>query len=91
MDSVGVSDSSSNGFLRPVLNHSVVFKFMPPNASAEKAHDLLEAMLEAEEVYPFHVDLIKHGRRTCLAQRPRCPQCPLRRRCPSASSFYPTP
>ena len=63
---------------------------VPPNATAEKAHDLLEAILEPEEVYPFHVDLIKHGRRTCLAQRPRRPQCPLRERCPSASSFYPS-
>ena len=62
---------------------------VPAGASAEKAHEILEAMLEPQEVYPFHVDLIKHGRRTCLAQRPRCPQCPLRHRCPSAASFYP--
>ncbi len=53
--------------------------------SAERAHDLLEAMLTPEHVYPFHIQLIKHGRRTCTAQRPKCPQCPLRKRCPSAS------
>jgi endonuclease-3 len=57
---------------------------VPPKTPAERAHDLLEAMLEPEEVYPFHINLIEHGRRTCLAQRPRCPQCVLRHRCPSA-------
>jgi endonuclease-3 len=35
-------------------------------------------------MYPFHIQLIKHGRRTCTAQRPDCPACPLRRVCPSA-------
>ena len=62
---------------------------VPPKASAEKAHELLEALLEPEEVYPFHIALIEHGRRTCLAQRPRCPSCVLRHGCPSAPLFYP--
>jgi endonuclease-3 len=62
---------------------------VPPKASAEKAHELLEARLEPEEVYRFHIALIEHGRRTCLAQRPRCPSCALRRGCPSAPLFYP--
>jgi endonuclease-3 len=62
---------------------------VPHKASAERAHELLEAMLEPEEVYPFHIGLINHGRRTCLAQRPRCPQCVLRHGCPSASLFIP--
>ena len=26
----------------------------------------------------FHVNLLRHGRRTCHAQRPRCPECALR-------------
>ena len=60
---------------------------VPPKASAEKAHELLEARLDPEEVYPFHIGLVKHGRRTCLAQRPRCPSCALRAGCPSASLF----
>jgi endonuclease-3 len=61
----------------------------PQKASAEQAHRLLEGMLEPEEIYPFHINLIKHGRRTCLAQRPRCPQCVLRHGCPSAVLFAP--
>jgi endonuclease-3 len=57
--------------------------------TAEKAHDLLEAMVPPEDFYAFHIGLIKHGRRTCLAQRPRCPDCVLRDLCPSAVKFHP--
>ena len=55
---------------------------IPRKASAEKAHDLLEAKLEPDEVYAFHIDLIQHGRRTCHARGPRCDECPLLERCP---------
>ncbi len=62
---------------------------VPEKTSAERAHELLEAMLHPEQVYPFHIQLIKHGRRTCTAQRPKCPQCPLRQGCPSAALLSP--
>jgi endonuclease-3 len=62
---------------------------VPDKASAERTHELLEVMLRPEQVYPFHIQLIKHGRRTCTAQRPKCPACPLRRGCPSATAFHP--
>jgi endonuclease-3 len=55
---------------------------VPAKASAEKAHDILEAMLAPEEVYPFHISLIKHGRLLCRAQRPLCGECPLLDGCP---------
>jgi endonuclease-3 len=55
---------------------------VPAKASAEKAHDILEAMLAPDEVYPFHISLIKHGRRLCRAQRPLCGECPLLDGCP---------
>ena len=55
---------------------------VPARASAERAHDLLEAMLEPGQVYAFHVDLIQHGRRVCHARAPACERCPLRPRCP---------
>jgi endonuclease-3 len=57
---------------------------------AAEAHDLLEAMLAPEEVYPFHVSLIKHGRRLCRAQRPLCAECPLNDRCPTAPLYLGT-
>lgn len=55
---------------------------VPAKASAESAHDILEAILTPEEVYPFHISLIKHGRRLCRAQRPLCDECPLLEGCP---------
>ena len=63
---------------------------VPAKAGAAEAHDLLEAMLEPQEVYPFHISLIKHGRRLCRAQRPLCPECPLRDRCPTAPLYLGT-
>jgi endonuclease-3 len=57
---------------------------VPPRVGAADAHELLEDMLAADEVYPFHMSLIKHGRRICKAQRPLCPRCVLVRGCPSA-------
>ncbi len=54
---------------------------VPAKASAEQSHDILEAMLEPDEVYPLHILLIKHGRRMCRAQRPLCRECPLLEMC----------
>ena len=50
--------------------------------TAEKAHALLEAAVPEAEYYAFHIGLIKHGRRTCTAQRPACGVCVLRDLCP---------
>jgi len=60
---------------------------VPAKATAEQAHDILEAVLEPGEVYPLHIMLIKHGRRLCSAQRPRCGDCPLLDGCPFGQSF----
>lgn len=46
-----------------------------------RAHDLLQAQLPPERVYPFHVHMIRHGRRVCVARGPRCEICVLRDRC----------
>jgi endonuclease III len=56
-------------------------------ASVEKAHEILEGLLPARDVYEFHILMVEHGRRTCKAQRPRCTACVLRGLCPSAGSF----
>jgi endonuclease III len=50
---------------------------LPPKADLARAHDLLEGALEPDQVYPFHVELIRHGRDTCRAPRPICALCPL--------------
>ena len=51
--------------------------------SADKAHDILEPMVSADDVFAFHMFLIKHGRQVCKAQRPRCSECVLAWGCPS--------
>ncbi len=48
-----------------------------PKTSAERAHDELAAMVPKEKVLEFHVQLIRHGRTTCAAARPGCPDCAL--------------
>ena len=51
-----------------------------PGASFEEAHD--EMLRFADEAYELHVSLIRHGRRTCTARNPECPECPLLSLCP---------
>ena len=53
-----------------------------PKVNADKAHDVLEAMLPPEDIYGFHVALIAHGRQVCKAIRPLCASCVLRDGCP---------
>ena len=56
----------------------------PSKAPLVKAHDELARLVgdDGEFAYEAHVLLIRHGRRTCVARVPRCPECPLRRMCP---------
>jgi endonuclease-3 len=54
-----------------------------PKASFDELHDaMLELTPEGAEL-ELHVNLLRHGRRTCHAQRPACAACALRRMCPS--------
>jgi len=54
---------------------------LPKKASADDAHDYFLAMLQPEEVYEAHVNLIRHGRLICQARSPKHELCPLRARC----------
>lgn len=49
--------------------------------SADAAHGALERLILPERRYTMHIDLIRHGRQVCYAQRPACERCPLRARC----------
>jgi endonuclease III len=53
-----------------------------PRASFDEAHDEMLRLVDPDDAYEVHVLLIRHGRRTCVARAPRCPECPLRRMCP---------
>jgi endonuclease-3 len=53
-----------------------------PSGSLEEAHDELLRLVTPDDAYETHVSLIRHGRRTCTARNPRCPECPLLSLCP---------
>lgn len=50
-------------------------------ASPDKIQRIWESLLPAEVFYPLHINLIRHGRRTCQALQPRCDACPLQDLC----------
>jgi endonuclease-3 len=53
-----------------------------PRAPFEELHDAMLALTPRGAELELHVNLLRHGRRTCAAQRPRCGECLLRRMCP---------
>ena len=57
---------------------------LPAKGTAGAIHDAMLAITPRGAELEFHVNLLRHGRRTCHSQRPQCPICPLRRLCPSA-------
>jgi len=54
-----------------------------PGAPFEELHDAMLALTPPGAELELHVNLLRHGRRTCHAQRPACGTCALRRLCPS--------
>ncbi len=53
-----------------------------PGAPFEELHDEILRMTPPGAELELHVNLLRHGRRTCHAQRPACRACALRRMCP---------
>jgi endonuclease III len=64
-----------------VLRTSKRIGLIGAKVSADQAHMVFERIVPAEWAYPLHVNLIRHGRRACHAQRPDCGHCPLRLEC----------
>ncbi|HWE58919.1 MAG TPA: DNA lyase [Solirubrobacteraceae bacterium] len=58
-----------------------------PRAPFEELHDTMLALTPRGQEWELHLNLLRHGRRTCHAQRPECRACALRRMCPSADLF----
>lgn len=56
---------------------------LPEDSNFDRLHDAMLAVTPKGAELEFHVNLLRHGRRTCHAQRPACPRCALRRMCPS--------
>jgi endonuclease-3 len=53
-----------------------------PGAPFEELHDEMLALTPRGQELELHVNLLRHGRRTCHAQRPACEECALLRMCP---------
>ena len=51
-------------------------------APFEELHDTMLDLTPAGQELEFHINLLRHGRRTCHARRPDCVNCDLLRMCP---------
>src|ERR687895_1604196 len=52
-------------------------------APFHEMHDDMLALTPRGQELEFHVNLLRHGRRTCHARRPNCDECALLRMCPT--------
>lgn len=73
-------------FARPVLPvdthvHRVSQRvgLIGPKVDPTAAHPLLQALLpaDAQILYNFHIDTLRHGQQICVWGTPRCQRCPL--------------
>jgi endonuclease III len=62
-------------------------ELLQPGASFEQLHDQMLALTPPGEDLELHVNLLRHGRRTCHARKPACGECALARMCPSRGDF----
>ncbi len=53
-----------------------------PGAPFGELHDAMLALTGRGEELELHVNMLRHGRRTCHARNPECDGCVLRRMCP---------
>lgn len=53
-----------------------------PGAPFDELHDEMLRLTPAGAELELHVNLLRHGRRTCHARAPACRACALRRMCP---------
>ncbi|MCW2954402.1 MAG: DNA-(apurinic or apyrimidinic site) lyase [Conexibacter sp.] len=58
-------------------------RLLRPGAPFEELHDAMLALTPPGQELELHVNLLRHGRRTCHARTPDCAGCALRRMCPS--------
>ena len=57
------------------------------SAPSKEIHDQMLALTPPGQELELHVNLLRHGRRTCHARSPACGQCALARMCPSRKLF----
>jgi endonuclease-3 len=55
---------------------------VPPKATRDAAHDVLNSVVPPDLRFSLHVQLIRHGRSTCRARHADCDRCELAKVCP---------
>jgi len=55
--------------------------FIPVNFNPEKAHFLLNQVVDGNNALNLHLALISHGRKVCLARKPDCEACCINTHC----------
>ena len=49
--------------------------------SPDNAHRILGELVPSDDVYEFHVNMVRHGRKVCRSQSPLCGGCLLNKGC----------
>jgi endonuclease-3 len=62
-------------------------RLLRPGATSEEQHEEMLALTPRGQELELHVNLLRHGRRTCHARSPSCGRCALSRMCPSRKLF----
>jgi endonuclease III len=60
---------------------------LPAKGSADAIHDAMLDLTPRGAELEFHINVLRHGRRTCHARRPDCGGCVLQKICPSAGTI----
>ena len=75
----------------PVDTHvsrvGIRLELLDAGAAFAELHDEMLALTPPGQELELHVNLLRHGRRTCHARRPACRECALARMCPSRGQF----
>lgn len=56
---------------------------LPPNIDIKASHDFLQDLVPARIRRTLHINLVHHGRETCLPATPACHRCVLLAKCPT--------
>jgi endonuclease-3 len=78
----GIPGFAVDTHVRRLTNRLGMVKTQDP----EKIERYVTSMVPAEEWTALSLRLILHGRRVCVARRPRCPECVLNDFCPSSTT-----
>jgi len=60
---------------------------LPASGTADRIHDAMLDLTPRGAELEFHINVLRHGRRTCHARRPDCAHCVLAKICPSAGTI----